>query len=234
MSTAPRTVIITGAAGNLGQAVAQAFAQLGDRLVLVDRNADALQQLYGPDTATQMCVPANLLDRAQVNDGIQKAVDRLGSPSVLCHLAGGFRMGDDVHSTDDSTLEFLFNINVHSLMPVAACVVPRMVEAGGGKIITVGAMGALRGGAQMGAYAASKSALMRLTESMSAEVKSKHINVNCVMPSIIDTPENRAAMPDADPAQWVAPGAIADVLVFLASTGARAIHGACIPIAGLS
>jgi NAD(P)-dependent dehydrogenase (short-subunit alcohol dehydrogenase family) len=175
-----------------------------------------------------------LLDRAQVNDGIQKAVDRLGSPSVLCHLAGGFRMGEDVHSTDDTTLEFLFNINVHSLMPVAACVVPRMVEAGGGKIITVGAMGALRGGAQMGAYAASKSALMRLTESMSAELKSKHINVNCVMPSIIDTPENRAAMPDTDPTQWVAPGAIADVMVFLASTGARAIHGACIPIAGLS
>jgi NAD(P)-dependent dehydrogenase (short-subunit alcohol dehydrogenase family) len=120
------------------------------------------------------------------------------------------------------------------MIPVATSVVPCMVAGGGGQIVTVGAMGALRGGAQMGAYAASKSALMRLTESMSAELKGHGINVNCVMPSIIDTPENRAAMTDADSSQWVAPQALAEVILFLASDAARAIHGACIPVTGLA
>ncbi|MDO9293526.1 MAG: SDR family oxidoreductase, partial [Hydrogenophaga sp.] len=147
--------------------------------------------------------------------------------------AGGFRMGEAVHDTTAQTLDFLLDLNVRALMPIAASVVPRMVAGGGGQIVTVGAMGALKGGAQMGAYAASKSALMRLTESMSAELKVQGINVNCVMPSIIDTPENRAAMPDADPSQWVAPEALADVMLFLASDAARAIHGACIPVTAL-
>ena len=100
-------------------------------------------------------------------------------------------------------------------------------------IVTVGAFGAQRGGAHMGAYAASKAALQRLTESMSAELKGQGLHVNCVLPSIIDTADNRAAMPDADPSQWVAPAALADVIAFLGSDAARAIHGASIPVTGL-
>ena len=109
-----------------------------------------------------------------------------------------------------------------------------MLEAGGGKIVNVGAFAAQKGAAEMGAYVASKSAVIRLTESMAAELREKNVNVNCVLPTIIDTPENRKAMPAADPRKWVAPEDLANVIVFLASDAARAIHGAAIPVTGLS
>ncbi len=109
-----------------------------------------------------------------------------------------------------------------------------MIERGGGKIVNVGAFAAQKGVAQMGAYCAAKSAVIRLTEAMAAELREKNINVNCVLPTIIDTPENRAAMPGADPARWVAAEDLARVILFLASPDARAIHGAAVPVTGLS
>jgi len=112
--------------------------------------------------------------------------------------------------------------------------VPSMLAAGRGQIVTVGAQSAQRGQAGMGAYIASKSSVMRLSEAMSAELRHKNINVNCVLPSIIDTPQNRAAMPGTDPAQWVAAADLAQVIVFLASDAARAVHGAALPVTGLS
>jgi NAD(P)-dependent dehydrogenase (short-subunit alcohol dehydrogenase family) len=139
-----------------------------------------------------------------------------------------------VHSTSDADWDFLFDINTRTLRNVARAVVPRMIAAGGGKIVTVGAASAQRGLASMGAYTASKSATIRLTEAMSAELREQLINVNCVLPTIIDTPENRAAMPDTNPARWVEPGALADVIGFLASDAARAVHGAALPVSGLS
>jgi NAD(P)-dependent dehydrogenase (short-subunit alcohol dehydrogenase family) len=117
---------------------------------------------------------------------------------------------------------------------MARAVVPHMVSAGGGKIVNIGAFAAQRGAANMGAYVASKRAVIRLTETMAAELREKNINVNCVLPTIIDTPENRAAMPKADPGKWVAPKDLAAVIVFLSSDAARAIHGAAIPVSGLS
>jgi NAD(P)-dependent dehydrogenase (short-subunit alcohol dehydrogenase family) len=126
------------------------------------------------------------------------------------------------------------DVNARSLVNVAQAVVPHLIERGGGRIVTVGATAALQGGAHMGAYSASKSALVRLSESMAAELKAHGINVNCVLPSIIDTPDNRAAMPDGDPTRWVAPQALAEVIAFLCSDGARAIHGATIPVRGLA
>jgi NAD(P)-dependent dehydrogenase (short-subunit alcohol dehydrogenase family) len=109
-----------------------------------------------------------------------------------------------------------------------------MIRDGGGKIVNVGAYAAQKGVAQMAAYIASKSAVIRLTEAMSAELREKNINVNCVLPTIIDTPENRAAMPKADPRRWVAPADLANVIAFLASDAARAIHGAALPVTALS
>src|SRR5205814_7371106 len=130
--------------------------------------------------------------------------------------------------------DFLFGLNARSVLHTARAVVPHMLKARGGKIVNVGAFAAQKGAAQMGAYIASKSAVIRLTEAMAAELREKGINVNCVLPTIIDTPENRAAMPDADPRRWVAPAALADVILFLASDAARAIHGAALPVTGLS
>ena len=152
---------------------------------------------------------------------------------VLCNIAGGFRMGQPVHETSDETWDLMLGLNAKSVINCARAVVPGMLAAGRGKIINVAALAGLAGKANMGAYIASKSAVIRLTESMSAELRDKGINVNCILPSIIDTPQNRADMPKADPRRWVAPEALADVVLFLASDAARAIHGASIPVNGL-
>jgi NAD(P)-dependent dehydrogenase (short-subunit alcohol dehydrogenase family) len=143
-------------------------------------------------------------------------------------------MGEVVHETTDSTWDFLFDINARTLVNIARAVVPHMIERGGGKIVTVGAFAAQKGVARMGAYCASKSGVIRLTEAMSAELREQNINVNCVLPTIIDTPDNRAAMPDADPDRWVSPQALAEVIAFLGSDTAHAVHGAALPVSGLS
>ena len=229
-----RTVVITGAAGNLGRAVADAFAARGANLVLVDLKNEALQRVFGAGDSRRLLAAANLLDQAQLDAMAMQAVERFGRIDVLANLAGGFRMGEPVHATTDTTWKFLLDINAGTLLHAVRAVVPRMLAQGGGRIVNVGAYAAQRGAAQMGAYIAAKSAVIRLTETLAAELRDKKINVNCVLPTIIDTPENRAAMPDADPGRWVAPADLASVILFLASDEARAIHGAALPVTGLS
>ena len=224
-----RTVVITGAAGNLGRAVASAFAQASDNLVLLDLKPAALSE-----SERQLYIATDLLDAQSVRAAVDKAVQRFKRIDVLCNIAGAFRMGTPVHETSDEDWHFLIDVNARSILNTARAVVPVMLKAGAGKIINIGAFAAQKGAAQMGAYVAAKSAVIRLTETMAAELREKNINVNCVLPTIIDTPENRKAMPAADPKRWVAPAALAEVIVFLASDAARAIHGAALPVTGLS
>jgi NAD(P)-dependent dehydrogenase (short-subunit alcohol dehydrogenase family) len=228
------SVVVTGATGNLGRAVAAAFRERGANLVLIGHRRDALVSAYGREDPRCLFAPADLLDRVQVDAAIRGALERFGRIDVLCNIAGGFRMGSQVHEATDRDVDSLFDINVRTMLNTVRAVVPHMLVAGGGRIINVGAHAALKGVAQMGPYCVAKSAVIRFTESMAAELRERHINVNCVLPTIIDTPENRAAMPDADPARWVAPAELAKVFVFLASDEARAIHGAAIPVSGLS
>jgi NAD(P)-dependent dehydrogenase (short-subunit alcohol dehydrogenase family) len=227
-------VLITGAAGALGRAVAAQFAARGAQLALLDRDGDALTALARqlPD-ATALPLATNLLDAKAVAAAVDQTVDRYGGIDAAIHLAGGFVMGEAVHETAASW-QHMLDLNVNTMLNSAAAVVPVMRAARHGYIVNVGAASALRGAAKMGAYIASKSALMRLTESMSAELREEGIHVNAVLPSIIDTPANRQAMPKADPSRWVAPDALAAVIGFLASDAARAIHGALIPVTGLS
>lgn len=234
MSLDKRTVIVTGAAGSLGKAVARAFDDLGTNLVLVDLDRDRLEQAFGAETDGRLLVAANLLEAAGAASVTKAALARFGSIEVSCNIAGGFRMGDAVHETPDETWNFLFDINTRTLLNTVRAVVPHMISAGYGKIVNVGAFAAQKGVAQMGAYTASKGTVIRMTEAMAAELRDKNINVNCVLPTIIDTPENRASMPKADPAKWVAPSDLANVIVFLASDAARAVHGAAVPVTSLS
>jgi NAD(P)-dependent dehydrogenase (short-subunit alcohol dehydrogenase family) len=234
MSFGGRTVMVTGAAGNLGRAVAGAFADLGANLALVNLHRERLEQTFGGETERRLFLSANLLEQASVDAAVSNAIARFKRIDVLCNLAGGFRMGEAVHETTDETWNFLFDVNARTLLNAARAVVPRMVASGGGKIVNVGAYAGQKGAAAMGAYAASKSAVIRLTESMAAELREKNINVNCVLPTIIDTPENRAAMPGADPRRWIAPQDLASIVLFLASDASRAMHGAAIPVTALS
>ena len=229
-----KTVLITGAAGNLGRAVAQAFAERGAQLALVSRHRDTLRNAFGEENARRLFVAADLVHAKQAEGAATAAMTRFDRIDVLCNLAGGFHAGEAVHETAQAHWDAMFTMNVSTALHMSQAVVPAMLAQGGGKIINVGAVAAQRGQAQMGAYIAAKSALIRLTESMAAELREKNINVNCVLPSILDTPENRAAMPQAGPARWVAPQALASVIVFLASDAARAIHGAALPVTGLS
>ena len=234
MSAGNRTVVVTGAAGNLGKAVAAAFAAEGANLVLVDVERGRLEQAFGAESDRRVFAPANLLEMSAATGVAQAALSRFGRIDALCNIAGGFRMGETVHETSDENWNFLFDINTRTLLHAVRAVVPHMVSAGGGKIVNVGAFAAQKGAAQMGAYIASKATVIRMTEAMAGELREKNINVNCVLPTIIDTPENRAAMPKANPAKWVAPEDLANVIVFLASDAARAVHGAAVPVTGLS
>lgn len=231
---AGRIVMITGAAGNLGSAVADVFGKAGDTLVLVGRSQESLEQAFGKEGSKRMFMGADLLQPVQVEAGVQRAVARFGGIDVLCNLAGGFLMGQAVHATSETNWQRMQDLNVRTLLNAVHAVVPGMLARGRGKIVNVGANSALRGAGQMGAYIAAKSEVMRLTETMAAELREHGINVNCILPSIIDTPENRADMPKADYRKWVPPARLANVIAFLASEEASAVHGACIPVVGLS
>jgi NAD(P)-dependent dehydrogenase (short-subunit alcohol dehydrogenase family) len=224
-----RTVVLTGASGNLGRAVASAFADTGASLALLDVKPGSIQ-----DNARQVFVQTDLFDAQSVQAAADQVLQRFGRIEVLCSLAGGFRMGSPVHETSAQDWDFLFDLNARTLLHTAKAMVPAMLKGGGGKIVNVAAYAAQKGSARMGAYAASKSAVIRLTETMAAELREHNINVNCVLPTILDTPQNRADMPQADPRRWVAPADLAQVIVFLASDAARAIHGAALPVSGLS
>ena len=232
--TATRTAIVTGAAGNLGRAVADAFEADGASVVLVGRTLESLRGRLGAETDRRLFLAADLRVQADADAVAERAIERFGRIDALCNIAGGFRMGEPVHETSDDTWQWLFDRNARSVLTMARAVVPRMLAQGAGAIVNVGAFAAQRGTANMGAYCASKSVVIRITESMAAELRERNINVNCVLPTILDTPENRRAMPDADPARWVAPADLARIMVFLASPAARAIHGAAIPVTGLS
>jgi NAD(P)-dependent dehydrogenase (short-subunit alcohol dehydrogenase family) len=229
-----QAVLVTGAAGNLGRAVARAFRARGATLVLLDQRRDDLARAFGAEDPHRLFVAADLLDQAAVDAAVAGVVGRCGRIDVLCNLAGGFRMGEDVHATSDATWRVLFGVNVHTMLHAVRAVVPHMLVRGGGRIVNVGSYAAQKGAAQMGSYCAAKASVIRLTEAMAAELRERGINVNCVLPTVIDTPENRAAMPDADPARWVAPDDLASVIVFLASPAARAVHGAAVPVTALS
>jgi len=234
MSTSPRTVLLAGAAGTLGLAAAKVFAQEGAQLVLLDRTPISEAALAALAPAHCLSIALDLFDAVKVGNAVEQAIARFGRIDVLCNLTGGFAMGDAVHETSDSTWDFLHDMNVRTLRNTARAVVPHMLRQDGGKIVNVGAYSAQRGLAGMGAYTAAKSEVLRITEAMSAELRMKNINVNCVLPTILDTPQNRADMPDSDPQRWVHPQDLAKVIAFLASDAARAIHGAGLPVTGLS
>lgn len=229
-----KLALITGAAGNLGRAVADAFAAAGAKLVLVDISDDALRAAYPKANPGHFCVAADLTDAESVRRAVAAAGKQMPRIDILCNIAGGFRMGTPVHDTPAAAWKLMMDMNTATLLNTVQAVVPQMLAGGSGKIVNIGAGAGQKGQAMMGAYGAAKSVVIRLTESMAAELREKNINVNCVLPSIIDTPQNRADMPDADPGRWVAPEDLAQVILFLCSDAARAVHGAALPVTGLS
>ncbi len=220
-----RVVLVTGAAGALGKAVVEKFAT-GDATV-------AQLDVVPIDNAHYSAV-CDLTDSENCKEAVAAIVDSLGAIDVLANIAGGFTMGETVHEISDETWDFMFGLNAKSVINMARAVLPVMLPRQSGKIVNIGARAGLRGAPNMAAYSASKSVVMRLTESLADELKEEGINVNAILPSIIDTERNRQDMPNADFNKWVAPAAIAEVVAFLASAAADPIHGVLLPVEGLS
>jgi NAD(P)-dependent dehydrogenase (short-subunit alcohol dehydrogenase family) len=232
---AGKVVIVTGSVGNLGLATAQELQKVGAKTVLVDRSNERLQENY-PDLINSpnhfLAGGVDLANPDSLAKTVQTALARFGRIDSLVNTVGAWRGGKPAHETDLGDWDFLFGANVRTTLLCCRAVIPQMLRQGHGSIVNVASRDGLQGSAGYSAYSASKSAVLRLTESMAAELKTSNIHVNCIMPATIDTPQNRKAIHNADFSKWVAPEAIADVILFLLSDAARAINGAAVPVYG--
>ena len=175
---------------------------------------------------------ADLTVPAEAELAVRKVIETSGKIDALLHLTGGFAGGKPVAETDDAVWMRMLDLNLHTAIHVARAVIPHMLQAGKGRIVAIGSRTGVEPAAGLSAYGVSKAALIALVRTIAAEVRNSGVTANIVLPSVIDTPANRADMPDADFTRWVAPAELADVIVFLASDGARAIRGAAIPVTG--
>lgn len=222
---ASRSIIVTGGFGTLGRVVAAAFAAQGDKVARIDFAKEAPDGIDGGLDIGGV----DLTDFAAAQSAVGKVVEAFGGVDVLVNIAGGF-VWQTLADGGAETWARMFAMNATTCVNMTKATLPALEKADSGRIVNIGAGGAILAAAGMGGYAASKAAVHKLTESLSAELGGTAITVNAILPSIIDTPVNRADMPDADFSQWVQPAALADVILFLGSPAARGISGALIPV----
>ncbi|WP_029585882.1 3-oxoacyl-ACP reductase FabG [Bradyrhizobium sp. URHD0069] len=221
-----KVVVVTGASGALGKVVAEAALARGARVAGINHAASQV-----PTTANRVELGGvDLSDAAQAKNAIDAVASHFGRLDALINIAGSFAF-EAVAEGDPKTWQRMYALNVLTALNASQSALPHLAASSSGRIVNVGAMGALQAGAGMGAYAASKAGVHRLTEALAAEWKGK-ITVNAVLPSTIDTPANRASMPKADFGKWVTPEELANVILFLASDAASAVTGALLPVSG--
>lgn len=220
-----RVIVVTGGHGALGRAVVEAARADGLKVAIIDHGTghpvpEGVLELGGVD----------LTDAASAHKAIDAVVAHFGRLDALLNIAGGFTW----QTTDDAdpAWDRMYALNVKTALNASRAALPHLKGSDEGRIVNVGANGGLKAAAGMGAYAASKSGVHRLTEGLAEELKKTSVTVNAVLPSILDTAQNRADMPDADPTKWVQPSDLARVMLFLASPESRAITGALIPVTG--
>ena len=229
MELAGRTIAITGAFGNLGAQIVLAAESAGARVAAIDV-APASAIARGAQVHSYGGV--DLGDPKSALDVFDRIARELGALDGLVNVAGGFRWERITDGSIDAW-DAMYRINVRTAVIACQAALPHLLARGpGGRIVNVGALGAVKAAAGMGAYAASKAGVARLTESLAEELKDRGITVNAILPSIIDTPANRRDMPDADSGRWVQPREIADMILFLLSPRAQAVTGALLPVPG--
>ena len=226
-----KVIAITGASGALGKVVAESAIARGGRVAAID-HASPPQPARASDQIVIGGV--DLSDAAQAKTAIDDAAAHFGRIEALVNIAGGFvyeAIADADPAHPNQSWEKMHRLNLMTALNASRAAVPHLTKSGAGRIINIGAMGALQAGAGMGPYAASKAAVHRLTETLAAELKGK-VTVNAALPSTIDTPANRASMPNADFAKWVTAAELASVILFLASDEASGVTGALLPVSG--
>jgi NAD(P)-dependent dehydrogenase (short-subunit alcohol dehydrogenase family) len=220
-----RSVIVTGGFGILGEAVAQAFADAGDKVARIDFAPEARTAIAGALDIGGV----DLTDAASTKAALDKVTEANGGIDVLVNVAGGFTW-ETLEGGSIDTWAKMQAMNLITNATITQLTLPALKASAAGRVISIGAGAALKAGMGMGAYAASKSGVHRLTEALAEELAGTSVTVNAILPSIIDTPTNRADMPEADFSTWVQPSAIAEVIGFLASEAGRSITGALIPV----
>ena len=229
--TDKQIILITGATGNLGRAVAEMANQQGYRRALMGHRQEKMIELYDESTDSQLLLAnVDVTDEKRVNEAVEGVVDYFGRIDFLVDTVGAFVGGTPVAETNDEIWQRAMNGNAWSAFLCSRAVLRHMQEQGFGRIVNIAARQALKASPKLAAYSAAKSALLRMTESIAAEYAEHGIRANCVVPGVIDTPQNREAMPEADFSQWTTPKAIAGVIAFLLSDAATPINGAAIPV----
>lgn len=227
---AGRVIAITGAFGVLGQAVAKAAAAQGARLALIDfAKAAPAGSPAGDDVMALGGV--DLTDAVQSGAAMDAVADRFGGIDALLNIAGGFTW-ETLQGGSIESWPAMYRLNVLTATNASRAAVPHLKRSAAGRIVNVGSAAALKAATGMGSYAAAKAGVHALTQALAEELKGDNVTVNAVLPSIIDTPQNRADMPGTDPAVWVAPDDLAAVMLFLASEAAVAVTGALVPVTG--
>ena len=235
MTKQNRNVLITGGTGILGSAVTKAYLAQGDTVAvtyLFEEEVKRFKQDTPELSKDVTFMFANVTVEAEVQKTITEFISKFGSLDVLVNIVGGFVGGIPTAELEEDRWDFMMNLNLKSVFLCCKTAIPQMTAQNYGKIINVSARAGLKGEAGLSAYCVSKGGVRTLTESLAAEVMDSGVNVNAIMPSIMDTPMNREAMPDEDHDRWVAPADVAKVICFLTSDDAAIINGAAIPVYG--
>ncbi len=226
-----QVVMVTGAGGNLGRAVVEEFAARGLKLACLERTPARLDELAAG--ASLLKLPGvDLTDFNACAEAVRKTKEAFGAIHALVNTVGGFRMAP-VGEKGLDQWDALMTMNARTAYAISAAVLPSMRDAGYGRIVHVAAAPGLKAGGRQAAYAASKAAVIRLTEAIAAEERMHGVTANCILPGTIDTPENRAAMPDSNRDSWVSAGSIAKLIAFLTSAEGGIVTGGAIPATGL-
>lgn len=223
-----QVVLVTGASGGLGTHVTQAFLDAGATVIGSSRKVQQSDFTSTDFTA----FPAEISTLADAKALVEGVLARFGKLEVLAHTVGGFAGGQSVTDTDDATFQRMFEVNVYSFLHILRASISPLRKSGRGRIIAIGSRAAVEPGADVGAYSASKAAMVSLVKTVAAENRDAAMTANAILPATMDTPANRMAMPGGDFSKWVQPANVAGLAVWLASDAARDINGAAIPVYG--
>lgn len=223
-----KVVLVTGATGGLGTAVTQAFLDSG--ATIIGTSPKIQQADFKGDRFT--AIPAELSNFQNAQELIAKILRKFGRLDVLAHTVGGFAGGQSIADTDEDTLRRMFDVNFNATFYMFRAALPALRKSGSGRIIAIGSRAAVDPGAGVGAYSASKAAMVSLVRTVATENRDAGVTANVILPGTIDTPANRKAMPDADFSRWVQPLNIAALMVWLAGDAAKDVNGALIPVYG--
>lgn len=223
-----KVVLITGANGGLGTYVTHAFLDAGATVIGTSRKI----QQYDFNDSNFTALPAEISTRDGTKDLVDEVTARFGRLDVLVHTVGGFAGGQSITETDDATFQRMLDLNLNSVFHILRASIPVLRQTGNGRLIAIGSRAALEPGAGVGAYSASKAAMVSLIRTAALENKDSGLTANVILPGTIDTPSNRKAMPNADVSKWVRPTAVASLITWLVSDAGRDINGAVIPVYG--